>query len=45
MKYSQKYILSKQLRDKFNRLYIKLIKDSEKDSDVYNELLKVYEDF
>ena len=34
--YSQKYILSKQYSDKFNKLYNKLLKDNKIDNDEYN---------
>ena len=45
IKYSQMYILSKQFSDKFNRLYTKSMNDNKIDSDEYNELFKVYEDY
>ena len=44
IKYSQMYILSKQLSDKFNRLYTKSMNDNKTDNDEYNELVKVFED-
>ena len=37
------YILSKHFGDKFNKLYIKSIKDNEVDNDDFNELNKFYE--
>ena len=37
VKYSQKYILSKQFNDKFNKLYTKSMNDSKIDNDEYNE--------
>ena len=43
--YSQKFILSKQFSDKFNRLYTKSMNDNKIDNDEYNELVKVYEDY
>ena len=43
--YSQMCILSKQFRDKFNKLYIKSVNDNEIDNDKYNELVKVYEEY
>ena len=39
------YILSKQFRDKFNKLYNKSMNDSKIDHDGYNELVKVYKEF
>ena len=39
------YILSKQFSDKFNRLYTRSMNDKKMDNDVYNELVKVYEDY
>ena len=45
LKYSQRYILSKQFSDKFNRLYTKSMSDNKIDNDEYNELVKVYEDY
>ena len=39
------YILSKQFRDKFNKLYTKSMKDNKIDNDEYNELVKVYEEY
>ena len=45
IKYSEMYILSKQFRDKFNRLYTKSMKDNKIDNDEDNELVKVYEDY
>ena len=45
IKYSKKYILSKQFSDKFNRLYTKSMKDNKIDNDEYDELVKVYEDY
>ena len=45
IKYSQMYILSKQFRDKFNKLYTKSMKDNKIDNDEYNELIKVYEEY
>ena len=44
IKYSQMYILNKQVSDKFNRRYTKLMNDNKIDNDEYNELVKVYED-
>ena len=44
-KFSQMYILSKQLGDKFNRLYTKSRNDNEIDNDEYDELVKEYEDY
>ena len=45
IKYSQMYILSKQISDKFNKLYTKSMKDNKIDNDEYNELVKVYEEY
>ena len=45
IKYSQIYILAKQFSDKFNKLYTKSMNDNKIDSDEYNELVKVYEDY
>ena len=45
IKYSQMYILAKQLSDKFNKLYTKSMNDNKIDNDEYNELVKVYEDY
>ena len=39
------YILSKQFSDKFNKLYTKSMKDNKIDSDEYNELVKVFEEY
>ena len=39
------YILSKQFSDKFNKLYIKSMKDNKIDNYEYNELVKVYEEY
>ena len=39
IKYSQMYILSKQLSDKFNKLYTKSMKYNKIDNDEYNELV------
>ena len=39
------YFLSKQFSDKFNKLYIKSMKDNERVNDDYNELVKVYEEY
>ena len=41
IKYSQMHILSKQFRDKFNKLYTKSMNDNKIDNDEYNELVKV----
>ena len=45
LKFSQMYILSKQFKDKFNKLYTKSMKDNKIDNDEYNELVKVYEEY
>ena len=45
IKYSQMYILSKQLSDKFNKVYTKSMNDNKIDNDEYNELVKVYEEY
>ena len=45
IKFSQLYILSKQFRDKFNKLYTKSMNDNKIDNDEYNELVKVYEEY
>ena len=45
IKYSQMYILSKQLSDKFIKLYTKSMNDNEIYNDEYNELVKVYEEY
>ena len=39
------YILSKQFSDKFNKLYIKSMKDNKIDNDEYNKLVKVNEEY
>ena len=39
------HILSKQLSDKFNRLYTKSMNDNKIDNDEYNELVEAYEDY
>ena len=44
IKYSQINILSKQLSDKFNKLYTKSMKDKKIDNE-YNELVKLYEEY
>ena len=44
-KYSQMYILSKQFRDKFNKLYTKSMNNNKIDNDEYNEFVKLYEDY
>ena len=36
IKYSQMYILDKQISDNFNQLYLKAKKDSDVDNDEYN---------
>ena len=45
IKYSQKYVSSKQLSDKFNKLYTKSMNDNKIDNDEYNEFVKVYEEY
>ena len=45
IKYSQKYILSKQFSDKFNKVYTKSMNGNKIDNDEYNELVKVYEEY
>ena len=45
IKYSQRYNLSKQFSDKFNKLYTKSMKDNKIDNDEYNELVKLYEEY
>ena len=45
IKISQMYILSKQISDKFNKLYTKPMNDNNIDNDEYNELVKLYEDY
>ena len=45
IKYSQMYILSKKLSDKFNKLYTKSMNDNKIDNDEYNEFVKLYEDY
>ena len=45
IKYSQMYILSEQISDKFNRLHTKSMNDNKIDNDEYKELVKVYEDY
>ena len=39
------YILSKQFCYKFNKLYSKSMNDNKIDTDEYNKLVKVYEDY
>ena len=39
------YILSKQLSDKFNKLYSKSRNDNKIDNDEYIELVKVYDEY
>ena len=39
------YILSKQLSDKFNKLYNKSRNDNKIDNDEYIELVKVYDEY
>ena len=45
IKYSQMYTLSKQLSNKFNKLYTKSMKDNKLDNDEYNELVKVHKEY
>ena len=45
IKYSQMYILSKHVSDKFNKLYTKSMNENKIDNDEYNELVKVYEEY
>ena len=41
IKYSQLYILSKEFKDKFNKLYTKSMNDNKIDNDEYNERVEV----
>ena len=45
IKYSQKYVLSKQFSDTFKKPNNKSMNDSKKDNDEYNELVKLYEEY
>ena len=45
IKYSQRYILSKQFSDKLNKLYTKSMYDNKIDNDEYNELVMLYEEY
>ena len=45
IKYSQMYILNKQIRENFNKLNTKSMEDNEIDNDEYNEFVKVYEEY
>ena len=44
IKCSLMYILSKQVNDKFNKLYTKSMNDNKIDNDEHNEFIKVYEE-
>ena len=45
IRYSQMNLLSTEFSDKFNKIYTKSLKDIEIDKNVFNDLVKIYEDY